>query len=207
MGRRPGGPGDGSICGRGPEPGQAGGRGTEPGRVITRGEGIELPRAASDLRWPPPRRVAVRRTRAGKPARRSHSRSQPPVETRKPATPPSTKLTHSNQMTIMRAPWWFVCGAMFRWLVLVSCQPRPARAGQYASGHTPTCLAREAADLVSGKIGILDPRPALRPAATAPARASQTASKARAALAIHPPGRIGGRRDQCIMRQPLGSGQ
>jgi hypothetical protein len=89
--------------------GQAGGGDGGRGRVVTRGEGKKPPRSPRSCRCPPSRCPTGRRTRTGTCATQCQSRSHPQMEARSPTTPPSTRLTHSNQNTIMRSPWRYVC--------------------------------------------------------------------------------------------------
>jgi hypothetical protein len=123
-------PGGRSIRCEWPESGRLPGRCQAPGgmvgplRVVNRGKGGKGPAPGVGPRRPPSGQRSGRRTGAGTRTRRRPRLSRPCLEQRTAAAPPSTKLPHSNQKKIMSNSW-FMCGATFRWLVLVPFEPTP----------------------------------------------------------------------------------
>src|SRR5262249_26892010 len=108
-----------------PPPLQAGGRKGGPARGTARGGGQRLPGGPGgeegEFQSAPETACQTgRRTGRGTRATRSQRPRSHPSRPRPAATPPSTRLTHSNQSTIMGDSWFVVCGATFRWLVLVT---------------------------------------------------------------------------------------
>lgn len=84
-----------------------------------RRKGINRSSTTGDFRFPQSRCQTGRRGRAGIPANRSHVSGNAPARRRHPASPPSTRMTHSNQKTFISSPG-FGCGATFRRLALVA---------------------------------------------------------------------------------------
>jgi hypothetical protein len=113
---------------------QAGGRGGGPARDIPpHGGGKEKFPLVGDCGTLHSRCQTGRRTGAGTRAIRSHLPRRASLIQRHPAAPPSTRLTHRRQKSIIKSPR--VC----RWCHV----PAVGDGYRSASGHTPLCLPKK----------------------------------------------------------------